>query len=300
MVYQKTLTAAECAEFLGLSLIGANISITSAANLNNQDEGLLKFVSVFDENLVLQLNTCPNNFFIVAENYSGLLKVPHVLSKNPRRDFCKVTSNFFPVVKPVRIEDTARIYGNVVLGNDVYIGHNVVIEEGAKIGDHSVILHNVIISKGTAIGNRCLIKSGSIIGQKGFGFEREEDGTPIPFTHYGKVVIGNDVEIGALNTIVAGALGDTIIGDQVKTDDHVHIAHNVHIESGVLIAACAEISGSVKIGKFAWIGPNSSIRDKAILGSRVFVGIGAVVTKSFASGAVIAGNPAKLLNMNNS
>ena len=92
-----------------------------------------------------------------------------------------------------------------------------------------------------------------MIGQRGFGFEREIDGKPVSFPHFGSVVIGDYVEIGALNTVVAGALSDTIIGDFVKTDDHVHIAHNVSIGDKTFITACSEISGSVSIGQISLV-----------------------------------------------
>jgi UDP-3-O-[3-hydroxymyristoyl] glucosamine N-acyltransferase len=138
-----------------------------------------------------------------------------------------------------------------------------------------------------------LIKSGTIIGQKGFNFEYDETGTPIPFTHFGQVIIGDNVELGALNTLVQGTLSNTVISDYVKTDDHVHIAHNVEIGFGTLIAACAEISGSVKIGSRTWLAPNCSIMDHIAIGNNVIVGLGSVVTKSVPDNVVVAGSPAR-------
>ena len=101
--------------------------------------------------------------------------------------------------------------------------------------------------------------------------------------------------LGALNTVARGTLEDTVIFDNVKTDDHVHIAHNVVIGANTMIAACAEISGSVRIGKGVWIGANASIINQIEIDDYALVGIGAIVTKSVASGKVVAGNPARVL-----
>jgi len=291
------LTSADCATFLGLPLIGGNIEVHQVARLGSENSGAVMFVSSFNEMYVDELNKAPGNFVIAHHRYSGLLQLPHVISNNPRLDFCRLSKKFFPKTRSPGIEESAVIGENVSLGKGVYIGHNVVVEDNVKIGDYTIVMHNVIVSTNTEIGTHCLIKSGTVIGQRGFGFERDEEGIPIEFTHYGKVTIGNHVEIGALNTVVAGALSDTIIEDHVKTDDHVHIAHNVVIGRGSFITACAEISGSVRIGKQVWLGPNCSVIDKITLGDQVFVGIGAVVTKSFSERAVIAGYPAKILKM---
>jgi UDP-3-O-[3-hydroxymyristoyl] glucosamine N-acyltransferase len=289
------LTSADCADFLGLTLHGGVVNIARVAGLSENCEAALKFVSVFQGRYLEQLNKNPNNFVIAHTDYAGYLSLPHVLSSNPRLDFCRLSGRFFPNMRSAGIEPSASFGINVIIGADTYIGHNVVIEDGVQIGDGSKILHNVVISEGCQIGSNCLIKSGTVIGQRGFGFERDVNGIPIEFPHYGKVVIGDYVEIGALNTIVAGALSDTVIEDHVKTDDHVHIAHNVRIRWGAFITACAEISGSVDIGEQAWVGPNCSVIDKASIGAKSFVGIGAVITKSVPENVVVAGNPGKVL-----
>lgn len=289
------VTSQECATYLGLPLQGKNINIDKVANIEYRGGGALLFMSSFNIEQVDKLNQHRENFLIANSSYEGLLNIPHVLSDNPRLDFCKLTNQYFRTIKSPKIEKSAYIGDNVKIGKDVYIGHNVVIEENVRIGDNTRVLHNVVICENTKIGKNCLIKSGSIIGQKGFGFERDESGVPIEFTHYGKVLIGNNVEIGALNTVVAGVLSDTVVGDYVKTDDHVHIAHNVEVGKSTLITAASVISGSVRIGKQAWLAPNCTIINKISLGNQLLVGIGAVVTKSFPEKVVIAGTPAKII-----
>jgi UDP-3-O-[3-hydroxymyristoyl] glucosamine N-acyltransferase LpxD len=294
-----TSSALECAEFLNLELHGNNVNLHKVGGLEDVQDGCLKFCNTFDKKWVDTLNKKSSDSFVIAHiDFAKLLTVPHVLSDNPRLDFCKLTNHFFNLLPAPIIEGSAFIGKNVDLGSNVYLGHNVVIEDDVKIGSNSTILHNVVISKGTQIGKCCLIKSGTAIGQRGFGFERNENGVPISFPHFGNVVIGDDVEIGALNTIVAGGLTDTMISNNVKTDDHVHIAHNVNVGSGTLITACVEISGSVTIGENVWLGPNCSIIDKVSIGDNSIIGIGSVVINSVEAKSIVAGNPAKILKRN--
>jgi UDP-3-O-[3-hydroxymyristoyl] glucosamine N-acyltransferase len=153
----------------------------------------------------------------------------------------------------------------------------------------------VVISDGVTIGSDCIIKSNTVIGEAGFGFERDEMGVPIRILHLGTVKIGDRVEIGSLNTICRATLGTTVIEDDVKTDDHVHIAHNCRVRRGAMITACVELSGGVDVGSFAWVGPNSSIIQKLVIGDHAFIGIGSNVTKSVPNGVSVAGNPARML-----
>jgi UDP-3-O-[3-hydroxymyristoyl] glucosamine N-acyltransferase LpxD len=150
--------------------------------------------------------------------------------ENPRLVFTKLLTNFSQLSRSVGIMETVRVGNNCKFANDVYIGHYTVIGDNVTIGDNTEICYHVVIHDNTQIGKHCLIKSNTVIGEKGFGFDFEEDGTPIKIPYVGTVEIGNYVEIGALNTVVQATLGKTIIKDHVKTDDHIHIAHNVFID----------------------------------------------------------------------
>jgi UDP-3-O-[3-hydroxymyristoyl] glucosamine N-acyltransferase len=292
LIYTSSLN---CARFLKLKLVGANIPINRVADFNTECTKAIKFATIFSEQYLEKLNNQPENFVVANKNFLGKLNIPHVITENPRLDFCRLINEYFPLKLQPKFENSVIIADNVIIGDEVYLGHNVVLESGVKIGSHTTILHNVVVSKNCIIGSNCLIKSGTIIGQRGFGFERDISGVPISFPHYGSVIIGNHVEIGALNTIVSGALANTVIHDHVKTDDHVHIAHNVNIGWGSFITACTEISGSVQIGEQAWLGPNCSIIDKVSIGAKSFIGIGCVVTKNVPESLVVVGNPGKIL-----
>jgi len=123
----------------------------------------------------------------------------------------------------------------------------------------------------------------------GFGFDFEEDGTPVRIPHIGNVIIGNNVEIGAKNTIARGTIDNTVIANNVKIDDQVHIAHNCFIGNNTIITACVEISGSVTIGENCWIGPNCSIIQKVTIGDNTTIGIGSIITKDIEANKKIMG-----------
>lgn len=144
-------------------------------------------------------------------------------------------------------------------------------------------------------GKDCIIHESVIIGSPGCGFIKNEKGEWENFPHIGGVIIGDNVEIQANSCVDRGSLGDTIIGNGVKIDNLVHIAHNVEIGENTIITACAMIAGSVKIGKNCWIAPNASIMNGIIIGDNVTVGLGAVVLKDIPSGETWAGVPAKKL-----
>jgi UDP-3-O-[3-hydroxymyristoyl] glucosamine N-acyltransferase len=216
-----------------------------------------------------------------------------IVSENPRLDFIRALEiiekeiGFKPCDTPAIIHPSSNI------------GKNVVIEDGVVIGANSVIEHNVVLFSGTIIGENCLIRANTSIGGDGFGYERYTNGTPIKFIHLGGVCIGNNVEVGSNTCIAKGTLGNTIIEDNVKIDNLVHIAHNCILRDGAFVIACSIICGGVEIGKNAWIAPNATITQKANVGENSVVGLGAVVTKDVEAGSVVAGNPAKVLRRSN-
>lgn len=208
---------------------------------------------------------------------------------NPRLEFSRLVNRL-----RVDVGFKPLVDGKIV-GEGTFIEDSAIIEDGTSIGKNCYIGHNVVIKKNTIIGDNVYVKSNSVIGEKGFGFTKDDSGKNIEFPHIGGVVIGDNVEIGAINTIVAGGLGNTVIQAGTKLDDHVHVAHNCNIGSNSLITAHVEISGSCVIGNGVWVGPNSSIINGCEIASDVFVGIGTNVTKSIKDAGTYAGNPARSL-----
>jgi len=145
------------------------------------------------------------------------------------------------------------------------------------------------------IGQNTKICPTAKLGNEGFGFEPDENGDLVFFPHFGNVIIGNNVRIGSYVCVDRGNMHDTIVGDNVKIDNLVHIAHNVNINKNTMIVAGSVICGSVKIGKNCFVGANSTIREHLTIGDNVVIGMGSVVTKNIPDGEIWAGNPAKFL-----
>lgn len=283
MVYRlnQSVRASLLAQQIGLDLVGPDIEITHVSSIVDAEPGCLTFDRRVDVEVAPHVVTVREAAFEVTPASGSMLR-----SQRPRLDFMRALQFLNDSAGFATYDFESYVHPTV------QVGRNVVIERGCRIQEGVVIEHNVVIQSGTSIGAFSRIRTGSCIGGDGFGFERGE--APVRFIHLGGVQIGRHVEIGALNSVVRGALGDTIVGDHVKTDNLVHIAHNCRIGSGVFITACAELSGGVEVGDDAWIGPNAAIMQKARIGKRALVGLGAVVVKDVEASAVYAGNPAKL------
>jgi len=208
---------------------------------------------------------------------------------NPKLAFFKLVSLFHPEKKVLpfihpgaHIGDFTEIGKNpvveahVYIGNHVRIGDNVRLMPGVYIGDYAVIGDgtliepNVTLFDKTRIGQGVIIHSGTVIGSDGFGFAQDRDEHQ-KLTHTGYVSIGDKAEIGACNTIDRGTLGTTEIGSGVKTDNLVHIAHNVKIGDHTLVVAQVGIAGSTIVGR------NVIIAGKAGISGHVQIGDGAII-----------------------
>ena len=282
------------AAYLGTELIGLDRDVKKPCSLNSFCEGGLVFLKKYDENILKFFSEQENITAIVTPDYHGKLLCSYIVSDNPRLDFAYVMQRFFIPEKERRIAETAKIGKDVTIGSGVIIGEYTVIGDRVIIGENTEIRNHVVIGEGVHIGEECLLKSQCIVGEDGFGFERDNNGVPIRLPHIGTVKIGDFVEIGSCTTIMRGTLDDTIIEDHVKIDDHVVIGHNAHVEKNCLLTAC-QVGGSAHIKQNTFLTTNATIRNGITIGENVLVGIGSVVTKSTANNVIIAGNPAKII-----
>ena len=219
-----------------------------------------------------------------------------IIVDDPRAAFGKLIEEFFVEQEmPTGISDSACIHSGVQIPTSTYIGENVVIEKNVRIGEGCHIDHNSVIKANTVIGNQVKIGCNCTIGNIGFGYQPDESNKYKVISHIGNVVIENLVEIGNNVAIDRAVLGATLIGENVKIDNLVHIAHGVTIGKNSLIIANSMIAGSVQIGENCWVAPSSSIIQKKKIGNGAIVGIGSVVLKDVSEGDIVAGVPAKRL-----
>ena len=188
------------------------------------------------------------------------------------------------------IESNVFIGDNVQIGDNVHLMPGVYIGDDVLIGDNTVIKPNVTLMEKTRIGNNVIIHSGSVIGSDGYGFTQDANAHE-KIIHTGYVSIGNHVEIGACNTIDRGTLGMTIIGNGVKTDNLVHIAHNVKIGDNTLIVAQVGIAGSTKVGKNVIIAGKAGITGHVTIGDGSIVGPYAGVHSDVPENKIVSGIP---------
>lgn len=181
----------------------------------------------------------------------------------------------------VSVGPQAVIEADVVLEAGVAVGAGVVIGARSRIGQDTRLDARAIILHDCVIGQRCMISSGAVIGGEGFGYVREPDGRWLKVPQLGRVVIGNDVDVGVNTTIDRGALGDTVIGDGVKLDNLIQIAHNVKVGENTAMAGCVGVAGSAVIGKRCMIAGGVGIMGHITVGDDV-----EVTAMSFLKGSV--------------
>lgn len=243
------------------------------------------------DSIIIISKDCSTDVEVIKEN--NLV----IYVDNPRREYAIILT-FILQFSLIKL-GYKTLENNIVLGKNTIIGKNVSIEPGVfidnnvEIGNNCVIMSGARIKQYVKIGNNAVIRENCVIGGEGYGVERDDDGFTVRIPHLGGVIIGDNVEIGALTAVAAGTIEPTIIDDYVKVDNLVHIAHNCKIGRGSMIIACSEISGSTEIGENVWVAPNACVINKVKIGSNSTVGMGSVVIKDVKEGTVVTGNPAE-------
>tara|TARA_Y100000748_G_scaffold246177_1_gene210652 strand:+ start:2161 stop:3168 length:1008 start_codon:yes stop_codon:yes gene_type:complete len=208
----------------------------------------------------------------------AISELAHIGNNTSISNKCSI-ANFVNISNGVVIED------DVVIGSGVFIGENSVIRNGSRIHP------NVSIYDSVEIGSNCIIHSGSVIGSDGLGFAKEK-GKWVKIEHLGKVMIGDNVEIGSNTSIDRGSVGNTLIEDDVKIDNLVHLAHNVKIGSGTAIAANSAVAGSSSIGKNCTLAGCCAVVDNIQVADEVHITAKSLITKSIKEkGVYSSGTP---------
>jgi UDP-3-O-[3-hydroxymyristoyl] glucosamine N-acyltransferase len=194
----------------------------------------------------------------------------------------------------VSVAAHAVVEEGAIVGADTFLGAGVFVGRGAEIGASCALYPRVSIYPGARIGNRVIIHAGAVVGADGFGYVFAE-GRHQKFPQLGRVVIEDDVEIGANATVDRGSLGTTVIGRGTKIDNLVQIAHNVRIGRHCVIAAQTGISGSAEIGDYAVLGGQVGVGDRVRIEAQAIVGAQAGIPtgKIIRRGSAVWGTPAR-------
>jgi UDP-3-O-[3-hydroxymyristoyl] glucosamine N-acyltransferase len=283
--------------------------ITGMAGIREAGEGDLSFVA--NSRYVATAAATKATAVIVAEDWNRPCSATLIRVKNPDKAFAEAALWFAPppVIMPPGIHPTAVVAESAKIGANVFIGPYCVIEPGVEIGNQCVIYAGCYIGHGAQIGDDCkfyphvtireysqigkrvIIHNGTVIGSDGFGYVQEGAGRKkIP--QIGIVVIGDDVEIGANVTIDRARFGQTRIGNGVKMDNLIQIAHNVTIGDNCVIVAQVGISGSTSIGARTILAGQVGIVGHLEIGPDVIIGAQSGVSKDIPAGSYVTGSPA--------
>jgi UDP-3-O-[3-hydroxymyristoyl] glucosamine N-acyltransferase len=263
------------ARFGGRVLGDANTQVHQVATLGSAQSGHLTFLA--SGKYRAQLASTRAAAIIVGEADAEVTQIPRIVFNNPYTYFAKVSTFLNPALQAQpgihpsavigadsQLDPTVHIAANVVIGSDVKIGAGTVIMEGCSIGSGVTIgadvrlYPRVVVYHDCLLGSRLIVHSGVVVGADGFGIAMDE-GRWLKIPQIGRVVIGDDVEIGANTTIDRGALDDTVIEEGVKLDNQIQVAHNVRIGAHTAIAGCVGIAGSTTIGRHCRIGGSAGI-----------------------------------------
>jgi UDP-3-O-[3-hydroxymyristoyl] glucosamine N-acyltransferase len=292
-----TITLGQLAEFLGATLRGpADKQITGLATLQEAGPDQVsflanpqyrKFLATTQAAAVLLKPTDAEGYaadaLLVPDPYLAYARISHLFDPKPKaavgvHPTAVVAVDAFvdsaaSVGAYAVIESGARIAAGVTIGAHCFIGARSVIGEGGWLAPRVTLYHDV------RIGQRVVIQSGAVLGGEGFGFANEK-GVWQKIAQIGGVTIGDDVEIGVNTAIDRGAMDDTRIGNGVKLDNQIQIAHNVQIGDHTAMAACVGISGSAKIGKHCMLAGGVGLVGHIEICDGVFVTGMTMVTRS--------------------
>ena len=283
---------------------GWDFDIHGASYAGNPENGTMMYVSKKVGNLLENLSGHRECLCFVQDGINIPLSVSQtenaiIVVNNPQYEYARFATKFQMAERKQDIEKGYQLTkDNYYEGDNVKIGRNAYIEPGALIGHDVVIGDNAIIMAGAVIkhaviGDDFVCNENAVIGNYSFTMAEDDNGNKFRIPALGKVIIHNNVEIGACNDVSIGACGNTILEDYVKLDGLVHIGHEVHLGKNTEITAGAIVAGFVTMGENSYLGINASIRNRIDLGENCVIGMGSTVTKRVDAGITVIGNPAR-------
>jgi UDP-3-O-[3-hydroxymyristoyl] glucosamine N-acyltransferase len=296
----KNYALSEIVAVLGGRVIGDNATIIyRVSSLQNAKSGDVCFINDAKYQKSLANSLC--SAVVLREKDAELTSLPRIIVDNPYAYFAKLSAYLNPptettlgvapsavvdptakVPKSCSIAPLAYLGANVALGEHVIIGSGCIIENDVTIADYTRLEPHVTVKHHCIIGQNCHIFSGAVIGSDGFGYA-EEAGEWLKIPQVGRVIIQNNVDIGANTTIDRGTLDDTIIEEGVKLDNLIQIGHNCIIGAHTVIAGCTGIAGSAKVGKHCKIGGAAMILGHLEIADNVTITAGSMIMRSLAT-----------------
>ena len=281
----------QLAERCGAELAGdGDVIIDRVATLDSAGEGAIAFLS--NPKYRGRLAGTRASAVIVAPDDAQATALPKLVTANPYAAYARVAAILHPPRAPApgvhptavvagsaRVAASAAIGAHAVIGERAQVGERAavgagtVVGEDCTVGDDCLLYPRVVVYPRSAIGPRTIVHSGAVIGADGFGMA-EQDGRWLKIPQLGRVVVGADVEIGANTTIDRGAIGDTVIDEDVKLDNQIQVGHNCHIGAHTAIAGCVGIAGSTTIGR------NCKIGGAAMISGHLDIADGTVISAS--------------------
>jgi UDP-3-O-[3-hydroxymyristoyl] glucosamine N-acyltransferase len=315
----RRFTVDEIAAATGATLLNTDLGsteISAIASASEGREGSLIFIE--SKRLAAHLHGTRASAVLCRNEIAGQVPdgVAVLVTERPQLAFATAARLLFPpAMKPVPVtgetgiskaahvsesallEDGVIVEAGAVIGAGASVGRGTVIAPGAVIGPNCQIGRDGYVGPGSSIicallGDRVIVHGGVRIGQDGFGYVAGDAGLE-KLPQLGRVVVQDDVEIGANTTIDRGAIADTVIGQGTKIDNLVQIAHNVRIGRYCLIAGQCGISGSVVLGDFVALGGGAGLKDHVTIGSGAQIAAAAGVMNDIPPGSKWAGSPAR-------
>lgn len=220
-----------------------------------------------------------------------------IKSDNPRKSYAFFYRDnnitYLPKLRKYTVENGAYIAEGAIIGEGTEVFPGAYIDAEVTIGNNCYIGSGVKLMGNISIGNDVVIRENTVIGSDGLTRQRDDNGKIATIPQFGGVIIGDNVQIGALSVIAKGAIDDTIISSGCRIDNCTFISHNVRVAEDSIIVGETIMFGSSSTGEQAFISGNSTIRDGIHVGEKSFVGMGAVVVHDVPDEAVVKGNPAE-------
>lgn len=291
---QRVLRLDEIVARLGGEARGdAATAVSQVAPIDGAGPGTITFLS--NPKFRNSLETTGASAVVLAPAMADATALPRIVVANPYAYYARLVAllNPEPDAEPgahpsavvlSTIPASVSVGPNAVVGRDVTLGENIrigpgcVLGDGVSIGEGGLLHANATVYRDCVIGKRVILHSGCVIGSDGFGFAKDGDAW-VKIPQIGRVVLGDDVEIGANTAIDRGALEDTVIGNCVKLDNQVHIAHNIRIGDYTAIAGCVGMAGSTTIGRSCTVGGGALIVGHIEIADNVHISGGSVVMK---------------------